>query len=73
MYNFTSNSVARITDILSISIFCFQFSTADLVEATAALQPLSIEGALTGVDQFGNITTSSTVSGITVQDGMLTS
>ncbi len=47
----------------------FQINTADLTQATTALEPLALQGGMVGFDSNGQILNTGTVNGITVQDG----
>ena len=47
----------------------FQINTADLAQATTALEPLALQGGMVGFDSNGQVLNTGTVNGITVQDG----
>ena len=47
----------------------FQINTADLAQATTALEPLALQGGMVGFDSNGHVLNTGTVNGITVQDG----
>ena len=47
----------------------FQINTADLAQATTAIEPLALQGGMVGFDSNGQVLNTGTVDGITVQDG----
>ena len=49
----------------------FQINTADLAQATTALEPLALQGGMVGFDSNGQVLNMGTVNGITVQDGKI--